>query len=84
MTEKGGSSLEKTDIKSLTQEELVSLVKDFGEPKFRAKQLFKWLQSGVENFDEMTNIPQTFRDKLNQNCYIAGVKIVRRLSSKLD
>ncbi len=76
--------MEKTDIKSLTQEELVSLVKDFGEPKFRAKQLFKWLQSGVENFDEMTNIPQTFRDKLNQNCYIAGVKIVRRLSSKLD
>lgn len=31
--------MEKTDIKSLTPEELVSLVKEFGEPKFRAKQL---------------------------------------------
>ena len=46
----------KTDIKSLNPIELENLMDSMGEPKFRASQIFKWLQSGVESFDEMTDI----------------------------
>ena len=74
----------KIDIKSMTIPEIEELLKGFSEPKFRAKQIFLWLQSGVESFDEMTNIPQKLRQRLEEECYIANVKIVKRLKSQLD
>ena len=76
--------MNKTDIKSMTVSELEKMLVDMGEPKFRAKQLFKWLQSGAESFDEMTNIPNLLREKLKEICYIANVKIVKRLESQID
>lgn len=54
------------------------------QPKFRAKQIFKWLQSGVETFDEMTDIPLLLRQELDEKTYIANVKIVKRLKSQID
>lgn len=54
------------------------------QPKFRAKQIFKWLQSGVETFDEMTDIPLSLRQELDEKTYIANVKIVKRLKSQID
>ena len=74
----------KTDIKSLNLLELENLIKEMGEPKFRASQIFKWLQSGVESFDEMTDISLKLSEKLKENCYIASLKILRRLVSRLD
>lgn len=74
----------KTDIRSMTEAELTELVQELGQPKFRAKQLFKWLRQGVTDFDLMTNLPKAFRDVLKETCYIADVKIVKRLESKID
>ena len=74
----------KTDIKSMNEAEIITLLDGWGQPKFRAKQLFKWLQSGVESFDEMTNIPKDMREKLKENSYIANVTIERRLVSQID
>lgn len=76
--------MSKTDIKSLNLTELEELMLDLGEPKFRAQQLFKWLQGGVSDFSEMTNMPASLREKLAEQCYIADVKIIRRLESKID
>ena len=53
--------MDKIDIKSLYFNELSKNIEDLGLPKFRAGQIFKWLQSGVESFDEMTNIPVDLR-----------------------
>ena len=72
------------DLRSLTMDELSALLADLKEPKFRAKQIFSWLQSGVEEFDEMTNIPKSLRERLRENCYIAVAKIERKYVSKLD
>lgn len=33
----------KTDVKSMTLEELQLFMGELGEPKFRAKQIFDWL-----------------------------------------
>ena len=74
----------KTDIKSMNEVELEALLAEMGQPRFRAAQLFKWLQQGAEDFDEMTNLPKDLREKLRESCYIAGVSIERRLVSQLD
>ncbi len=74
----------KTDIKSMNEAELETLLVGLGQPKFRAGQLFKWLQSGAESFDDMTNLPKELRQRLEEECYIANVSIVRRLCSQID
>ena len=76
--------MEKLDIKSYNLAELESLIYELGEPKFRAKQIFKWLQNGAESFDDMTDIPSALRAKLTDRCYIATAKIFKRLESKID
>ncbi len=75
---------DKIDIKSMDLAELSCLLNDLGQQKFRALQIFKWLQSGVDSFDEMTNIPVSLRDKLNSISYIASVKPLRRYVSRID
>ena len=65
-------------------EAITQLVVDLNQPKFRALQLFKWLQSGVQGFDEMTNIPISLRERLNEIGYIATVKPLKRYVSQID
>ena len=49
----------KTDIKSLPLDSIFNIVKDMGQPSFRAKQIFTWLHKfGVDSFDEMSNLPK--------------------------
>lgn len=76
--------MSKIDIKSFNITELETLMREWSQPKFRAGQIFKWLHSGVEDFSEMTDIPAALRNKLSEECYIANVKIVRRLESAID
>lgn len=75
---------EKIDIRSLYLDELEQLISEMGQPRFRALQLFKWLQSGVTSFDEMTNIPAAMRAELEQRTYIACAQIARKYVSEID
>lgn len=65
-------------------EAVTQLILDLSQPKFRALQLFKWLQSGVDSFDEMTNIPLLLRERLSESCYIATVTPLRKYVSQID
>ena len=57
--------MEKVDIKSMDITELQELLRELGEPKFRAKQLFDWLHAKqVDSFAEMTNLSKSLREKL--------------------
>ena len=76
--------MEKIDIKSYKEAELLEYMTNLGQPKFRTAQLFKWLQQGVEDFDQMTNLPKPLRETLKEQCYIANVSIVTKLVSKID
>ncbi len=76
--------MDKLDIKSMDRDELKAFIKDLGEPQFRANQIYSWLASGAENFDEMTNISKALREKLSERSYIASVSIERKLISKID
>ncbi len=74
----------KTDIRSFYQSELETWLSSFGEPRYRAGQLFHWLQAGVTNPDEMTDLPLSLRETIRENALIADVKIVRRMASAID
>lgn len=74
----------KLDIGSMNLEEINQFITDLGQPKFRAMQLFKWLQSGVDNFSDMTNIPVALQKQLDEVSYIAAVKALRKYVSKID
>ncbi len=65
-------------------EEIEKIVLDLGEKKFRAKQLFEWLNKGAE-FNEMKNLPASFIKKLEDEGYVAqAIHIKDVLESKLD
>ena len=66
------------------KDELEVFLSGLNQPKFRADQLFHWLQSGVTDFDSMTNIPLSLRTVLKEKTYIADVKTVKRFASRLD
>ena len=72
------------DLKDLEFCELEEFLKELGEPKFRAKQIFSWLHKGVESFDEMTNISKSTRDKLSEKSYVSALKIREKYVSKID
>ncbi|MBQ2384046.1 MAG: 23S rRNA (adenine(2503)-C(2))-methyltransferase RlmN [Oscillospiraceae bacterium] len=71
-------------LKSMTLAELTTLFKDMGEPGFRAKQVYTWLHKGVRTYDEMTNLPQTLRQKLAQEHPIRPPEAVRKQESQRD
>ena len=76
--------MDKKDIRSLYFDELAEEIKILGLPKFRTAQIFKWLQLGVESFDEMTDIPLALRQKLQESYYIVTTSIKKRLESRVD
>lgn len=64
--------------------EIKEYLKTVGEPSYRAEQIFSWLQQGVIDFDDITNISKALRERLKKDCYIANVEIKQRLESKID
>ena len=53
-------------IKTYSLDNLKQLMKDLGQPSFRAKQLHEWLYlHHVDSYDEITNLPQTLRVQLS-------------------
>ena len=72
------------DLKSMTPEELSDALSGMGEPTFRGKQLFQWLQRGAKSLDEMSNLPKTLRDKLRDNAAFSPPVIARKQVSQLD
>lgn len=76
--------MDKINLKDLTLEELQDYIISLGEPKFRALQIFKWLYSGVQDFEEMTNISKSFRDKLKSQSVVGNLIINKKFISAID
>ena len=73
-----------TDIKSMTQEEIIDAVKALGEPSYRGKQIFSWLHRGARSFEEMNNLSKPLRSALAKEYYITAPRVVRKQVSQLD
>ena len=77
--------MEKTDIRSLSLEELKAWFKEQGEKPFRAGQLYQWMhQKLAGGFDEMTNLSKSLREKLAEETEYTVLKPVEILTSEID
>lgn len=79
-TPAGGTG--RTNIRSLTQEQLAASITALGAPAYRAKQVADWVwKKGVMSFDQMTNVPASLRDELGR-LYTLGTttEVARQVS----
>lgn len=72
------------NLRDYTQKELEKILCEKREPRFRAGQVFKWLYSGAESIDDMTNLPKGLREKLKAEYSINNLKIEQKFVSALD
>ena len=72
------------NLKSLTREEIGDILKELGQPAFRAGQIFTWLHKGVRSYEEMTNLPKNLRQILAEKYPICPPRVVRRQESSRD
>ncbi len=71
-----GHSKELRDIRDLRPAELAEIVASASEPSFRAKQLAHWLwRRDAESFDQMLELPASFREYLKRNFKIGPMPI---------
>ena len=60
-------------------EGLAALCERLGEKRFRAVQLFRWIhQKGASNFDDMSDLAKSLRDKLKVSARILAPTVMSR------
>lgn len=76
--------MDRLDIRVLPEEALQMQIREWGQPVFRARQVRDWLNRGVTDFEQMTNLPRVLREQLSKQYAIPHVEIRRRLVSRMD
>ncbi len=74
----------KKDILSMLPEEIEAELENLGEPKYRALQLFTWLHRGVRDFEEMSNLSKSLRQKLRENFSLYRPRVLKKQVSQID
>lgn len=65
----------KLDIRRLSQEQISELLQSWGEPSFRAKQIYEWLWiKGATDIDEMTNLSKSLRQQLKDEYEVRAIR----------
>lgn len=71
------------ELASMDMSEMLALVNELGEPKFRAKQILSWTSRGIRPAN-MSNIPASLREKLASVPFGGATVIDSRRSKKDD
>ncbi len=67
------------DIKSQTFEELQDQFRAWDQPSYRVAQLLEWLYvHRVSDWEAMTNLPKSLREKLRQQFALTTLQLVRK------
>lgn len=74
----------KVDLLNMATDELENFLVSLGEQKFRARQIFEWVNKGVKNIDHMTNLSNNLRETLKLKAYINNFEMVKKLTSEID
>ena len=70
-------------ITDLTAEQFGELVGSLGEPSYRAKQIEHWVYQRLAlSFDEMTDLPQAFRQRLAQEARLHSLTPVHEVTGR--
>lgn len=63
-------------LHNFTQPELDRFFESWEVPRYTSKQVFQWLyQKRAQRFDEMTDLPQALRDRLEANASLAPLTL---------
>ncbi len=74
---------EKAHITGFDEKELAAFVTELGEPKYRAKQLFKGMHGHrLRDFAEMSDLPLPFRKTLSENATAATLTVESKYVSE--
>lgn len=70
------------DLHDVTHGELLAVLEELGQPKFRAKQVEEWLwEKGATSFDQMSNLPKALRAALAERYTLGGMaQLARQVS----
>ena len=73
---------DRVHIAGISRSELEELVLSFGEPKYRATQVFKAVhERRLRSFDEITDLPKKFRARLEEAADISRLTVESRYVS---
>jgi 23S rRNA (adenine2503-C2)-methyltransferase len=73
------------DLRGMTLAELETFFAELGEPRYRADQVASWLfERSVGDFDEMSNLSKTLRDRLRGTARITRSSTVAHEHSDVD
>jgi 23S rRNA (adenine2503-C2)-methyltransferase len=76
---------QKTDVKSLTLEELTQELAAMGEKPFRARQMYEWMHGKLaRDFNEMTNLPKALREACEERYEYTALRAVQVQESAMD
>ena len=65
------------NLMNFSRPDLITFMKTLGEPAFRADQLIQWIhQRGVVDFDLMSNLSKSFREKLRAETCISLMETI--------
>ncbi|MBQ3282625.1 MAG: 23S rRNA (adenine(2503)-C(2))-methyltransferase RlmN [Atopobiaceae bacterium] len=69
----------RTNIRSLSQDQLAGELASLGAPSYRVKQVVDWVwKKGVTSFDQMTNLPASLRKELEERFVLGTTHEVTR------
>lgn len=58
------------------------MAEELGQPRFRGRQLFEWLYGkGAQSYDEMTNLPASFRTQLAKHAPFTPAVVANKQTS---
>ena len=71
-----------TNILDFDLDGLAVFCEQLGQKRFRATQLFRWIhQKGASDFEQMTDLAKSLREKLAVTAHVQGLKVVSRHES---
>lgn len=72
-----------TNLLDFDLEGLAVFCERLGEKRFRATQLFRWIhQKGATNFDEMTDLAKSLREKIKGCCSVTPLAVISQHESQ--
>jgi 23S rRNA (adenine2503-C2)-methyltransferase len=72
-----------TNLLDFDLDGLAAYCEQLGEKRFRATQLFRWIhQRGAQDFDQMTDLAKSLREKLKKHAHISGLTVTTEQASR--
>lgn len=66
-----------TNLLNFDLDAMTAFCEGLGEKRYRAVQLFRWIhQKGAANFDDMSDLAKSLRDKLKVSASVVALKVV--------